>query len=239
MAQHSDTISCLAVLRDGRIVSGSWDNTVKLFNPQRGSVETIIRHKDWVTCLAVLPDGRIVSGSGDGTVQLYDPQGGRPETIIRHENWVICVAVLPDGRIVSGGPDRMLQLWDPQGGPPETIIRYGDEGRANCLAVLPDCRIVSGSRDGTVQLYDPQGGPPETILEISSGVTGLCTLPNGRLVAVGGQEIIVWDPKTRESLPGTSYEGIFCIAAGPGPNQITCGTANGLLILELSPWLWG
>ncbi|MCA9040270.1 MAG: hypothetical protein KDA65_07995, partial [Planctomycetaceae bacterium] len=112
-------------------------------------------------------------------------------------------------------------------------------GSVRCVAVLPDGRIVSGSEDGTVQLYDPQGGPPETILEVSSGVSGLCTLPDGRLVAGGGNEICVWDPATREVVPGTSNERIFCVAAGPGPNQITCGTANGLLILELSPWLWG
>ena len=53
-------------------LSGSADNTVKLFNVNDGAVlRTFTHHTDPVNCLALLPDGlRFVSGADDRTARI-------------------------------------------------------------------------------------------------------------------------------------------------------------------------
>ena len=54
-------------------LSGGYDNNIKLFNVNDGTVvRTFTHHTDWVTCLALLPDGlRFVSGSADDTACIF------------------------------------------------------------------------------------------------------------------------------------------------------------------------
>ncbi len=71
---HFDSVLSLAVLPDGKLVSGFLDNTIKIWDPDTGEcIKTLGGHSGPVECLAVLPDGRLVSGSGDNTIKIWDP----------------------------------------------------------------------------------------------------------------------------------------------------------------------
>ena len=66
-------MTALVALPDNQhALSGSEDNTVKLFNVNDGSVlRNFTHHTDGVLSLALLPDGiRFVSGSGDETARI-------------------------------------------------------------------------------------------------------------------------------------------------------------------------
>ena len=100
----------MAVLPDGRVVSGGDDGRVLAWDPAgsgTGPAE-LGRHDDGVRAVSVLPDGRVVSGGYDGRVLVWDPA-----ELGRHHGWVWAVAVLPDGRVVSGGDDGRVLVWDP------------------------------------------------------------------------------------------------------------------------------
>ena len=63
----------LAVLPDGTLASGSWDNTIKIWNTTTGDIiRTLTGHSDWVRTLAVLPDGTLASGSTDTTIKIWN-----------------------------------------------------------------------------------------------------------------------------------------------------------------------
>ena len=65
----------LVALPDNRhALSGSLDETVKLFNVNDGAVvRTFKHHTRSVECLALLPDGlRFVSGSNEGTARIVE-----------------------------------------------------------------------------------------------------------------------------------------------------------------------
>ena len=67
--------------RRHRIVSGSADNTVRLWDADTGQPvgQPLTGHTDVVSSVAFSPDGtRIVSGSGDKTVRLWDADTGQP-----------------------------------------------------------------------------------------------------------------------------------------------------------------
>ncbi len=70
----------MAFSPDGkRIVTGSWDGTVKVWDADKGQELLSLKgHTDWVTSVAFSPDGkRIVSGSEDKTVKVWDAEKGQ------------------------------------------------------------------------------------------------------------------------------------------------------------------
>ncbi len=77
LSGHGGWVRALAVTRDGRVVSGSYDRTVKVWGLNSGQEQrTLLGHGDWVWALALTGDGRVGSGSNDGTVKVWDLNSG-------------------------------------------------------------------------------------------------------------------------------------------------------------------
>jgi hypothetical protein len=159
LGRHDDSLRAVAVLPDGRVVSGGDDGRVLVWEPSQpgtGPVE-LGRHESQVEAVAVLPDGRVVSGGNDGRVLVWDPSqpGTDPVELGRHKVSVEAAAVLPDGRVVSGGNDRRVLVWEPSqpGTGPVELGRHNDSVEA--VAVLPDGRVVSGGDDRRVLIWNP------------------------------------------------------------------------------------
>jgi WD40 repeat protein len=115
---HKDWVYCLQALPDGRIVSGSYDKTLRIWSKDssgRWQSEVLKGHESYVFCLQALPDGRIVSGSYDKTLRIWSKDSSgrwQSEVLEGHTHCVSCLQALPDGRIVSGSGDETLRIWD-------------------------------------------------------------------------------------------------------------------------------
>jgi hypothetical protein len=77
---HTNWVYSVAFSADGkRIVSGSEDNTLKVWDAATGQETLTLKgHTGWVYSVAFSPDGkRIVSGSWDNTLKVWDARLGQ------------------------------------------------------------------------------------------------------------------------------------------------------------------
>ena len=126
-------ITGIAVLPDGRVVTGDFYGQVRVWDPAHPGEPDQIGVYDSMRGIriAVLPDGRIVTtGNDEGLVLAWDPaHPGAPDQIGDHGSNVLAIAVLLDGRVVTGGDDGRILVWDPdQPGaiPPEEAVISAD-----------------------------------------------------------------------------------------------------------------
>jgi WD40 repeat protein len=84
----------VTALRDGRIVSGSRDNTLRVWDSDTGDCLRVLEgHTAAVRTVAALENGRVLSGSSDCTLRVWDVDRGR------------CLAVIPVSEMDLTGLD--------------------------------------------------------------------------------------------------------------------------------------
>lgn len=157
---HTNDVSSLAFSADAAILaSGSYDNTVKLWNVNdRTLVTTLREHSDFVTSVAFSPDGQMLaSGSRDKTIRLWNIANFELITTLEgHSDWVLSLAFSPDGKtLASGCEDKTIRLWDVTTHKMiDTFLGHTDG--ITTLAFSPDRRTLASTagRDNNIYIWD-------------------------------------------------------------------------------------
>jgi WD40 repeat protein len=203
---------CIAILPDKRIVGGSHDGTVNIWNIETGICEIAFRgHTGPVLCVAATTSYssyQIVSGSHDATLRLWNMKTLKCDIIFKgHTEPVNCVAILPDGRIVSGSSDTTLKIWDLQTGIC-TITFNEHSSPINRVSVLPlerslqeevpDERIISSSEYGTFKCWNSKTGICNvTIQKEFDNVYSFTILRNSQIITMADRKLFrIYDSKT-------------------------------------------
>ena len=70
---HTIPVTCLTVMNDGRLVSGSWDNSIIIYNKGTYKPDIIINeHSDTVEYITQLSSGILASCSYDNSIKLFN-----------------------------------------------------------------------------------------------------------------------------------------------------------------------
>jgi WD40 repeat protein/tetratricopeptide (TPR) repeat protein len=190
----------------GLIASGSWDNTVKVWDARTGKkVHTLNGHTGAVTSVAISGDGGLIaSGSQDKTVKVWDARTGKElRTLNGHTGSVHGVAISGDGGLIaSGSQDWTVKVWDGRSGKVLHTLT-GHTGAVRSVAVSGDGRLIASGGDITVRVWD---GNRDKELRTLTGHTALVTSAavsaDGGLIASGSQDctVKVWDARTDKVL---------------------------------------
>jgi len=238
---HSSVVMAAAFSPDGsRIISGSSDNTLKLWDAESGNcLLTLSGHSDYVNTAAFSPDGsRIISGSKDNTLKLWDAASGNClMTLSGHSNGVRAAAFSPDGsRIISGSKDNTLKLWDAASGNCLMTLS-GHSNGVRAAAFSPDgSRIISGSSDNTLKLWDAASGNClMTLSGHSNGVRAAAFSPDGSRIISGSSDntLKLWDAASGNCLMTLSghSKGVWATAFSPDGSRIISGSYDNTLKL--------
>ncbi len=261
LSGHSESVQAIAITPNGEtLVSGSYDNTVKLWNLKTGKlIKTLEGHKEAVTSVAITPDGQILaSGSNDNTVKVWDSKSGELlRTLDTNKAAVTSIIINPDGEnLISANTNKTIKFWNLKTGELQRTLK----AETVSLAISADGKtLFSGNNDGTIQLFDSFTGkllktltPPKSEdaysdFQKASAVSSLAVSNDGKtLVNSGyddshqsiketdGKNIKVWNLETGKLVQNFSVGigGIDTVAISPDGKTF----ASGGYAYEISLW---
>ncbi|KAG6382172.1 WD40-repeat-containing domain protein [Boletus reticuloceps] len=164
ISAHDDTISGLAYLPGGhRIVTGSFDGTVKVWNSENGRQEgTSMKHESTVVGLAVTWDGtKIISGEEGGRIKVWDVESHRVVLGWTPPVEYPRIAISPDGQLIAVG-DSAVAIYNMRGRRVNDSIKvdtrvwsvsFSPNGYKLACATLDDIRVYDISSG--VLILDP------------------------------------------------------------------------------------
>ena len=194
---HDAAVTCLAVLSDGNLASGSHDGTVRVWDVGKGlcMLTLLENNKNAVHDLAAIPDNCLAAALGIN-VYVFDLSkfGLHVRTLAGHESRLTALATLTDGTLASASYDNTVRLWDAAAGRCVHTLR-GHKSVVLSLVALPDNKLASGSADCTVRVWDNNGNCLRTFDVNNEWVGALAAWPDGRIASSGahGGEIQLFD----------------------------------------------
>jgi uncharacterized protein with WD repeat len=119
------------------VASGSYDQTVKVWNLETQECITLEGHTNWVHCVVFSPCGKfLVSGGDDKTVKVWNLETQECMTLEGHTAWVFCVVFSPCGKFVaSGSDDQTVKVWNLE--TQECMTLEGHTDGVWCVAFSP------------------------------------------------------------------------------------------------------
>jgi WD40 repeat protein len=182
---HRRPVVTLAVTAAGRLVSGSYDRTLRLWDLVSGETAVLKGHTSGVDAVAVTPEGQeIISVSRDGTWRRWDAATGAPGPVARGAPFNSVLALSPDGTtLVTAGLDHALGVWNRETGRLLLPPLAGHQGYVERLAITPDGgRLLSASWDRSLRVWNLATGEQLRVFEHPDWVVDLAMAPGGRQV---------------------------------------------------------
>ncbi|KAI0087154.1 hypothetical protein BDY19DRAFT_893676 [Irpex rosettiformis] len=148
------------LLRGKRLISGSYDETIRFWDIETGEMKKCLQVKKPVSCVDFLAEEEVfVVGFHDvGRVHLFSSLTFTPlQQLAGHLNGIRAVA-LSSKNLVSAGADKALVCWDWRAG--SKIVRFGQQTTVNIgVQIIGGSsaeegeRVISVTIDGIVRVF--------------------------------------------------------------------------------------
>jgi len=209
---------------DGKkIVTASFDSTVKVWNVASGSL------------ISVLKD--IIVADGNGT---------RFEGILFRGQTYACAQFSPDGeKIITVTTESTVKIWDAATGNHLTTLK-SQSGSIFTAQFSPDGKkIVTSDEDSTIKIWDTESS--RLLIDIKGDSGPAQFSPDGKKIVIAGDSTIkIWDAERGDllaNLKGHTSWGISAQFSKDGKNILTASFDNtakvwdaetGTLLVDLS-----
>ncbi len=226
---HQNAIATVAFGPQGRLASGSWDKTLRLWDIATGeTLHLLDRYGAYVSAAAISPDGTLLAAAslesqlavglivwtcastGRNLRTAILTMGARRTALgggtAVDADWIRCLAFSPDGAtLASGADDKTVTLWDTSTHR-EVELLEGHAGAVHALSFSPDGTTLAAATWRGVVLWDV--GSKTRIGSLGGHareVRAATYSPDGSLLASAGHDgtIRLWDASSHELLSET------------------------------------
>jgi WD40 repeat protein len=160
---HSGSVFAVAWSINGLLASGSYDRTVKIWNPSADEcLKTLHCCSGMVFACEFAPDGKTLA-SGSDCLKIWDVALGTCQATLEEHKYVRTVAWSFDGKLLaSGGSEGRINMWDAKKGKHLTVLK-GHSAQINCVEFSSDGTMLAscsgrsdqeGRKDNSVRLWD-------------------------------------------------------------------------------------
>lgn len=166
---HSDWVTSVTHLADGRVVSSAMDGKLCLWELNKRRCADLLHHTKSVSKLVTIAseDQMCISASYDCTLAVWNFSSGgstrahAPVAVFTGHKSPVVEMVCADGILASGGRDGAVVSWDLASGEQLQRVR-GHEAPITQLHMYSHFAsenrslLLSGAADGTIKLWDPR-----------------------------------------------------------------------------------
>ena len=229
---HDNFVMTAAFSPDAqRLVSGSADGTVRIWDVSGREIRRFKAHKTIVISAQFTPDGTgILTGGDDNNIILWDTLGRQKSIYKGHTGNITALAFSPDGQyFVSGSKDKTARLWHINGR--NLNILNGHRAGVIAVAFSRDGKsILTASKDSTARLWSVNGQMIQEFIGHRDDVTAVDFSLDGQRILTSSRDAtaILWtyQGKQIKILVGHT-DGIERACFSPDSKSILTGSSDG------------
>ncbi len=226
LAGHDDDVRAL-VACEGRVCSGSWDGSVRVWNWASGEHERTLEpdsdsddgddsdeENDESVYALIAWEGRLISGHGSGRLRAWRVATGACEQVLAGHTGAVRALAVCGPRLASGSDDGSLKVWAAAGaGAACERLLHGHAGWVVSLVGWQG-NVASGSTDGLIRVWDAETGARDATLAGHTDTVCALAVHGARLLSASE------DGTIRSWALGGAWAPLQCVEA--------CGGATGL-----------
>jgi len=233
LSGHQNYVMSVA-LEDAVIVTGSDDNTCKIWDRSSGALlHTLSGHTSSVKGVAI-SGNLVLTASADRDVKVWNSTSGAlVKTLSGHTDYVYCVAASSQGVAVTGSEDNTAKVWNVSTGlATGTLSGHGASVAAVAISADGDT-VVTASWDHSIKLWDASRAVlTKTLSGHTDWVWAVALSPDGTLAVSGSDDLTakVWDVVSGalvRTLTGHT-SGIRSVAFSPLGTEVVTGAKDNI-----------